>query len=45
MDWAGWAVFGLAATAALTAVLIDAQLAGTTRLDIRCCGRAAHRGS
>jgi hypothetical protein len=34
MDWAGWAVFGLAATAALTAILIAAQLAGWTRLDL-----------
>ncbi len=34
MDWAGWAVFGVAATAALTALLIGAQLAGVTRLDI-----------
>jgi hypothetical protein len=34
MDWAGWAVFGLIATAALTAVMITAQLAGRTRLDI-----------
>jgi hypothetical protein len=34
MDWAGWAVFGLAATAALTAILITAQLAGLTRLDL-----------
>jgi hypothetical protein len=34
MDWAGWAVFGVAATAALTALLIGAQLAGLTRLDI-----------
>ena len=34
MDWAGWAVFGVAATAALTAVLIAAQMAGLTRLDI-----------
>ncbi len=34
MDRAGWAVFGLAATAALTALLIAAQLAGTTHLDI-----------
>ncbi|MCO1597487.1 hypothetical protein M8C17_20255 [Micromonospora sp. RHAY321] len=33
MDWAGWALFGLVATAALTAVLITAQLAGLTRLD------------
>ena len=28
MDWAGWALFGLVATAALTAVMIVAQLAG-----------------
>jgi hypothetical protein len=34
IDWAGWAIFGLIATAALTAVLIGAQLAGWTRLDI-----------
>lgn len=34
MDWAGWAVYGLLATAALTAVLIGAQLAGVTRLDL-----------
>jgi hypothetical protein len=34
MDWAGWAIFGLIATAILTAVLIGAQLAGLTRLDI-----------
>ncbi len=34
IDWAGWAVFGLAATAALTSVLIGAQLAGWTRLDL-----------
>jgi hypothetical protein len=34
MDWAGWAVFGLLATAALTAVMIAAQLAGLTRLDL-----------
>lgn len=34
MDWAGWAVFGVAATAALTALLIGAQMAGFTRLDI-----------
>jgi hypothetical protein len=35
MDWAGWAVFGLIATAALTSVMIGAQLAGLTRLDCR----------
>jgi hypothetical protein len=34
MDWAGWAVFGLLATAVLTAIMIGAQLAGFTRLDI-----------
>jgi hypothetical protein len=34
MDWGGWAVFGLVATTALTAVLITAQLAGLTRLDL-----------
>jgi hypothetical protein len=34
MDWAGWALFGLVATAALTAVMIVAQLAGLTRLDL-----------
>lgn len=34
MDWSGWALFGLLATAVLTAVMIGAQLAGWTRLDI-----------
>jgi hypothetical protein len=34
MDWAGWAVFGLVATAGLTVVMISAQLAGQTRLDL-----------
>jgi len=34
MDWAGWALFGLVATAVLTAVMIAAQLAGFTRLDL-----------
>lgn len=33
MDWSGWALFGLIATAALTAAMIAAQLAGLTRLD------------
>jgi hypothetical protein len=33
MDWAGWALFGLLATAALTAVMIAAQLAGLQALD------------
>jgi hypothetical protein len=34
MDWAGWALFGLVATTALTAVMIAAQLAGLSRLDL-----------
>ncbi len=34
MDWAGWALFGLLATAILTATMIVAQLAGWTRLDL-----------
>lgn len=34
MDWAGWALFGLVATAGLTAVMIAAQMAGITRLDL-----------
>ena len=34
MDWAGWALFGLLATTALTAVMTTAQLAGLTRLDL-----------
>ena len=34
MDWAGWAIFGLLATAVLTAVMIASQLAGVTRLDL-----------
>ncbi len=34
MDWAGWALFGLVATAILTVVMTGAQLAGRTRLDL-----------
>jgi hypothetical protein len=34
VDWAGWALFGLLATAMLTAVMIAAQLLGWTRLDL-----------
>jgi hypothetical protein len=34
MDWQGWTLFGLLATAALTVVLIAAQMAGLTRLDL-----------
>lgn len=34
MDWAGWALFGLVATTALTAVMVAAQMVGLTRLDL-----------
>jgi hypothetical protein len=34
MDWGGWSTFGFAATVALTAILVAAQLAGLTRMDI-----------
>ena len=34
IDWTGWALFGLVATAALTVVMITAQLGGLTRLDL-----------
>ncbi|HLU42141.1 MAG TPA: hypothetical protein VKZ55_07075 [Microthrixaceae bacterium] len=34
MDWTGWAVFGVVATAGLTAVMIAAQLSGWSRLDL-----------
>ena len=34
MDWAGWAIFGLIATAVLTAVMVGAQMAGLSRLDV-----------
>lgn len=34
MDLAGWAVFGIIATSMLTGVMIMAQLAGLTRLDL-----------
>jgi hypothetical protein len=34
VDWQGWATFGFGATVALTAVLVAAQLAGLTRMDI-----------
>lgn len=34
MDWAGWAIFGVIGTSLLTGVLIMAQLAGWTRLDL-----------
>jgi hypothetical protein len=34
MDWQGWALYGLVATSVLTAVMIAAQMAGLTRLDL-----------
>lgn len=34
MDWMGWALFGLAATLALTTIMVVAQLAGLTRMGI-----------
>jgi hypothetical protein len=34
MDWTGWATFGFGATVALTAILVAAQMAGRTRMDI-----------
>ena len=34
MDWTGWALFGLLATGILTAVMMTAQMAGLTRLDL-----------
>jgi heme A synthase len=34
VDWAGWAVFGIAATVTLTGIMVAAQLAGFSRMDI-----------
>jgi hypothetical protein len=34
VDWVGWAVFGLVATILLTCVMIAAQMAGLSRLDL-----------
>ncbi len=34
MDWSGWALFGFAATLALTAIMSGAQMAGLSRMDI-----------
>jgi hypothetical protein len=34
MDWSGWATFGLVATVALTVIMVVAQLAGLSRMDI-----------
>jgi hypothetical protein len=34
LDWAGWAAFGLVATILLTAIMIAAQMAGLSRMDL-----------
>ena len=34
MDWAGWATFGFAATVVLTTIMVAAQLAGRSRMDM-----------
>ncbi|MGI8609110.1 MAG: hypothetical protein ACR2MY_07790 [Candidatus Dormibacteria bacterium] len=34
MDWIGWLVFGFVATSLLTAILVFAQMAGLTRMDL-----------
>ena len=34
MDWGGWATFGFGATVALTGLMVLAQVAGLTRMDI-----------
>jgi hypothetical protein len=34
VDWSGWAIFGLAATVTLTAIMVGGQLAGLTRMDL-----------
>src|SRR5690606_26708084 len=34
MDWTAWAVFGLVATTALTALMIGAQMGGLSRIDL-----------
>lgn len=34
MDWIGWLTFGFVATAVLTAILVGAQLARQTRMDL-----------
>jgi hypothetical protein len=34
MDWGGWATFGLGATVALTMMMLLAQLAGLSRMDL-----------
>jgi heme A synthase len=34
MDWAGWAIFGFVATVVLTGIMVGAQLAGLSRMDL-----------
>jgi hypothetical protein len=34
MDWAGWATFGFVATVVLTGIMVAAQLAGLSRMDM-----------
>jgi hypothetical protein len=34
MDWAGWATFGFVATVVLTTIMVAAQLAGLSRMDM-----------
>ena len=34
MDWAGWATFGFAATVILTGIMVGAQLARLSRMDL-----------
>lgn len=34
MDWGGWATFGFAATVVLTTIMVAAQLAGFSRMDL-----------
>ncbi len=34
MDWSGWALFGFAATLALTLIMAGAQMGGLSRMDI-----------
>lgn len=34
MDWAGWITFGVGATVLLTGIMITAQLAGWSRMDL-----------
>jgi hypothetical protein len=34
MDWSGWVTFGPVATVVLTTIMVGAQLAGLTRLDL-----------